>query len=221
MCAQLRCAAAKSLLRSRRRVTFESESEIPIPISATHSVACSCGSAGSRRTARGDGPRVQLRHSDSHALTLASRENGRRVRPPQQPGGADERGRDVHRQPSHARGSGASRLRHCTAPRTVLGRLTDDRFLLLMRNEDEMHLLTQLARKIRQRLTRPIALVSTITHATPKANAQLNASACQGGSVHPIASTTLPRPASSCQARRAIPRRQPSQHGQQHRRKRA
>lgn len=37
----------------------------------------------------------------------------------------------------------ASRLRHCAPPQTELGRLTDDGFLLLMRNEDEIHLLTR------------------------------------------------------------------------------
>jgi GGDEF domain-containing protein len=52
----------------------------------------------------------------------------------------------------------AGRLRRCVPQNVEMGRLGDDGFLLLVRNVQDMQRLTRLARQIRERLARPVAL---------------------------------------------------------------
>jgi GGDEF domain-containing protein len=52
----------------------------------------------------------------------------------------------------------AGRLRRCVPQVVEMGRLGDDGFLLMVRNAGEMQQLVQLARTVRQRLARPVAL---------------------------------------------------------------
>lgn len=52
----------------------------------------------------------------------------------------------------------AGRLRRCVPQAVEMGRLGEDGFLLLLRNADDMGPVVQLARAIRQRLSRPVAL---------------------------------------------------------------
>lgn len=52
----------------------------------------------------------------------------------------------------------AGRLRRCVPQTVEMGRLGDDGFLLLTRSMDDLRALGQLARQIRDRLTRPVSL---------------------------------------------------------------
>ena len=52
----------------------------------------------------------------------------------------------------------ASRLRRCVPVNVAMGRLSDDGFLLLMRNPGHQGALEQLARQVAARLTRPVGL---------------------------------------------------------------
>jgi GGDEF domain-containing protein len=52
----------------------------------------------------------------------------------------------------------AGRLRRCVPQYVEMGRLGEDGFLLLVRNADDMNKVEQLARTVRERLVRPVAL---------------------------------------------------------------
>lgn len=52
----------------------------------------------------------------------------------------------------------ASRLRRCLPAEVETGRLGEDGFLLLMRDADDMQRLVELARQVRERLSRPVEL---------------------------------------------------------------
>ena len=52
----------------------------------------------------------------------------------------------------------ASRLRRCVPADVEMGRLSEDGFLLVMRNAGDMQRLVQLGRAVAQRLARPVAL---------------------------------------------------------------
>jgi GGDEF domain-containing protein len=65
----------------------------------------------------------------------------------------------------------ASRLRRCVPPNVEMGRIGEDGFLLLVPHTADVQRLTQLARQIRDRLARPIAL------STSREPAQLEAGA--------------------------------------------
>jgi GGDEF domain-containing protein len=52
----------------------------------------------------------------------------------------------------------AGRLRRCVPQYVEMGRLGEDGFLLLMPNPDNMERIAQLARQVRERLSRPLAL---------------------------------------------------------------
>jgi GGDEF domain-containing protein len=59
---------------------------------------------------------------------------------------------------NHALFVSAGRLRRCVPPNVEMGRLSEDGFLLLVPHTDDVQRLGQLARTIRDRLTRPITL---------------------------------------------------------------
>jgi GGDEF domain-containing protein len=59
---------------------------------------------------------------------------------------------------NHALFVTAGRLRRCVPGSVDMGRLGDDGFLLLARNPDDVHRLPQLARLVRERLARPVAV---------------------------------------------------------------
>lgn len=94
----------------------------------------------------------------------------------------------------------ASRLRRCVPQYVEMGRLGEDGFLLLLRNTDDMGKLEQLARLVRERLSRPVALS---TGADPDA-ASTNWVAEVGIGV--LGTTTQVRPSQAVGTARAMAR---------------
>jgi GGDEF domain-containing protein len=97
----------------------------------------------------------------------------------------------------------AGRLRRCVPQYVEMGRLGDDGFLLLVRNADDLQRLAQLARVVRERLARPIAL------STGRDAARLEAAgtawAAEVG-VGVLATSTQVRPAQAVATARAMAR---------------
>ena len=97
----------------------------------------------------------------------------------------------------------AGRLRRCVPQYVEMGRLGEDGFLLLVRNADDPQRLAQLARVVRERLARPIAL------STGRDAARLEAAgtawAAEVG-VGVLATTTQARPAQAVATARAMAR---------------
>jgi GGDEF domain-containing protein len=97
----------------------------------------------------------------------------------------------------------AGRLRRCVPQYVEMGRLGDDGFLLLVRNADDLQRLAQLARVVRERLARPIAL------STGRDAARLEAAgtawAAEVG-VGVLATSTQGRPAQAVGTARAMAR---------------
>jgi GGDEF domain-containing protein len=97
----------------------------------------------------------------------------------------------------------AGRLRRCVPQYVEMGRLGEDGFLLLVRNGDDTHKLAQLARVVRTRLARPLAL------STGRDVARLEAGATHWVAevgIGVLATSTQVRPAQAVATARAMAR---------------